>query len=72
MEVKRVCFDILRRERHIRGGLLDVCPVDSFAQGNILSDCAVLLNGFGFVREPLIYCRILLFLICLCLAFYII
>ena len=39
LEVKRVCFDILRRERHRQGGLLDVCPVNSFAQGNILPDC---------------------------------
>lgn len=47
LQVKRVCFDILRRERHGRGWggvglwrwLYDVCPVDSFAQGNILSHC---------------------------------
>lgn len=51
-----MCFDILRREKHRRGRLLDVCHVNSFAQGNILCDSAweggvSLLTGLQFVHK---------------------
>lgn len=52
-----MCFDILRRGRLRQGRLLDVCPVDTLAQGNILSDCVwdFHLTGLQFVYDSQLY-----------------